>query len=205
MGPKLFGRKKQNTSAGAGSLRGPNVVPYNQERFLGPEQEKSYRMLEKRKVWAERFVRILHDGCYRSCWKLFLDRNWEKLCELEAKLHLEIIYEFYANALPLEGGRFEFKTWVPHSHTSSISVEVGGLLACILEGKSVVLAILIANELEKVALSGTSLGDQTPCQLTYSGLIMGLYKRAHMLISSVSHQVIDRVIDDNFIERFLTL
>ncbi|KAL5074805.1 hypothetical protein RYX36_013789 [Vicia faba] len=191
----------------------------------------------------EAFVRIVQDGKYKSCWKIVHDRNWDKLYESKPQLNLEIVREFYVNALPLDGGRFEFKNWVqaddelcefhdilarkawdfesvknklclpgfsyelsaggipqkfirgslktkaqllmtvvlynirPHSHTSSIPMEVGGLLDCILEGKTVDVARLISNELKKVALSGTSLGDRTPCQLTYPGLIMGLCRR----------------------------
>ncbi|KAL5061618.1 hypothetical protein RYX36_023355 [Vicia faba] len=42
-----------------------------------------------------------------------MENKWEKLCDPEPKLHVEIVREFYANALPImEGETFEFKTWV---------------------------------------------------------------------------------------------
>ncbi|KAL5060143.1 hypothetical protein RYX36_031747 [Vicia faba] len=90
----------------------------------------------------------------------------------------------------------------PCSHTSSILVEVVGLLACILEGNNVDVRKLIANKLKKVTLSGTRLGDRTPCQLTYLGLIMGLCKKERVPIPSIGHQVIEGVIDDTFIARY---
>ncbi|KAL5059635.1 hypothetical protein RYX36_031239 [Vicia faba] len=186
MGPKLFGRKKQKTYAGVGSSQGPRVVQFNRERLVGPKQVKMYQKLEQRRVWTEIFVRILHDGTYKSYWIIFHDRNWDKLCEPESKLNLENVREFYANALPSDDGRFEFKTYVR-------------------EGKSLDVARLISNKLKKVSLSGTSMGDQTPCQLTFPGSIMGLCKRARVSIPSVGHQVIEGIIDDNYIDRFCML
>ncbi|CAI8609915.1 unnamed protein product [Vicia faba] len=55
-------------------------------------------------------------------------------------------------------------------------------------GKYMDVARLIANELKKVALNGTKIGDRTPCQLTYPGLIMGLCNRARVFIPSVGYQ-----------------
>ncbi|KAL5079440.1 hypothetical protein RYX36_007861, partial [Vicia faba] len=121
--------------------------------------------------------------------------NQNNLCERESKLNLEIIREFYVNALSSDDGRFEFKTRVQVGdelceYHNILDRKVGSLLACILEGKIMDVGRLITNELKKVALSGISMGDWTPCQLTYLGLIMGLCKRARVLIPSVDHQVI---------------
>lgn len=42
-----------------------------------------------------------------------MDMHWEKSCEPEPKLHLEIVREFYVNVLlGMEGEPFAFKTWV---------------------------------------------------------------------------------------------
>ncbi|KAL5070242.1 hypothetical protein RYX36_021129 [Vicia faba] len=240
----------------------------------------------------EIIVPLRHGGDFPSCWKNFHDRKWDKLCDPESKLNLEIVREFNVNAMPSNDGHFEFKTWVrgkeisfsrskinqylalpstfaddelyeyhdilarkawefeyaknklclsghsyeltiggrpqkflrsslktkaqflmevvlynirPHSHTSSIPVEICGLLACILEGNTVDVGRLIANELKKVSLSGTSLGDRTSCQLSYPGLIMGLRKKSQVTIPSVGHQVIKGVIDDTFIAMYCVL
>ncbi|KAL5096560.1 hypothetical protein RYX36_000887, partial [Vicia faba] len=80
--------------------------------FVGSEQEERYRKLEQRKVWTERIMQIRHDGDFRSCWKIFHDRKWDKLCEPETKLNLEIVHEFFVNALTSDGGWFEFNTMV---------------------------------------------------------------------------------------------
>ncbi|KAL5064642.1 hypothetical protein RYX36_026379 [Vicia faba] len=63
-------------------------------------------------------------------------------------------------------------------------------------------ARLIANELKKVALNGTNIGDRTPCQLTYPGLIMGLCNRARVFIPFVGYQVIEGVFNDNYIDNY---
>ncbi|KAL5062707.1 hypothetical protein RYX36_024444 [Vicia faba] len=144
-----------------------------------------------------------------------LDRNEWDFESVKNKLCLSgFLYELTPGGRPQKFVRGNLKTKAqllmivvlynirPRSHTSSIHVEVGGLLTCILEGKTVGVGRLIANELKKVALSGTSMGDRTTCQLTYPGLFMGLCKRARVPIPSVGHQVIKRVIDDSFIKRF---
>lgn len=105
--------KRQRFTSRTGSLLGPRVVPLKRESFLGPDEKARYHSLDQRKVWLERFVRILDDRSYRKCARLFADRHWEKLREPEPKLHLEIIREFYVNVLlTADGKHFAFKTWV---------------------------------------------------------------------------------------------
>ncbi|KAL5056350.1 hypothetical protein RYX36_037032 [Vicia faba] len=93
----------------------------------------------------------------------------------------------------------------PHSHPSSIPMETACLLSYILDKKLVDAARLIANELNKVALGGTRYGDRIHFQLTYFGLIMNLCKKSRVPIPSESHQVIQGVTNDQFIERYYVL
>lgn len=61
----------------------------------------------------------------------------------------------------------------PRSHTTTIPLDVGCLLYCIMVGKSVDVASLIAEEIRKMVLSGTNFGGKAGV-LAYPGLIMGL-------------------------------
>lgn len=61
----------------------------------------------------------------------------------------------------------------PRSHTTTIPLDVGCLLYCIMVGKSVDVASIIAEEMRKMVLSGTKFGGKAGV-LAYPGLIMGL-------------------------------
>ncbi|KAL5080920.1 hypothetical protein RYX36_009341 [Vicia faba] len=84
----------------------------------------------------------------------------------------------------------------PQSHTSSIPVKTVCLLSYMLDEVSVDIARVIANELKMADLSGTLHGDRTLCQLTYSGLIIGLCKKEKVQILADGHVTIKGMIND---------
>ncbi|KAL5078649.1 hypothetical protein RYX36_007070 [Vicia faba] len=88
------------------------AIPFVQAKFRGPEQQVRYHKLEERNVWSEQFVRIDARGSYKDYWIRLENYKCEVLCKPYSKLHLEIVREFYVNALPMEGSPFAFKTWV---------------------------------------------------------------------------------------------
>ncbi|KAL5076626.1 hypothetical protein RYX36_015610 [Vicia faba] len=57
---------------------------------------------------------------------------------------------------------------------------------------------------ERFALSCTRHGELNSCQLTYPWMIMGLCKKARVKIPTDDHQVIDGMINDNFVDHFCT-
>ncbi|KAL5073142.1 hypothetical protein RYX36_012126, partial [Vicia faba] len=126
-----------------------------------------------RNVWSERFVRIDDGGSYKDYWTLLENYKWEVLFETFPKLHLEIVHEFYLNALPLEGSPFDFKTWATESH---FVYSYGSRRFFSLHANETTLDIarVITNEMKRLTFSNTRLRDRISCQLTYPGLIMGL-------------------------------
>ncbi|KAL5100043.1 hypothetical protein RYX36_004370 [Vicia faba] len=100
-------------------------------------------------------------------------------------------YEVNALRNPLKFNRKSLKTKAqvlmfvvlykirPRSHTSSIPVETTCLLSYMLDEATIDIARVILNEMKRVVLSNTRLGDRISCQLTYSGLVMGLCKKGN--------------------------
>ncbi|KAL5065993.1 hypothetical protein RYX36_027730 [Vicia faba] len=81
-------------------------------------------------------------------------------------------------------------------------MEITGLLSYMLDGTIIDFSRLISNELKRITLSNTQLGERITCQLTYPGLIMGLCKKAKVKIPDDGHNTIEWVINDNFIDHF---
>src|SRR4051812_29036346 len=90
----------------------------------------------------------------------------------------------------------------PRSHTSSLPAESAALVARMIEHEPIDITRIIANELKRVALSGTRHGDRAPCKLIFPGLIMNLCKKARVQIPSEGLMSIDTFIDNIFIERY---
>lgn len=89
----------------------------------------------------------------------------------------------------------------PRSHTTTIPLDVGCLLYCIVIGKYVDVASIIAGEMRKMAISGTKFGGKAGV-LAYPGLIMGLCRRANVVIPGEVHFSITSVINDAYLNRF---
>ncbi|MCI18183.1 hypothetical protein A2U01_0039336, partial [Trifolium medium] len=100
MGPKKSSSsvtKKRKTDAS--SSRAPQ--PFDDTRFLGPDQYERYRNLEKRKIWAEKHFEINPEGVYRRFVNIIDNRGWGKLINPPELINYEVVREFYANAIPV--------------------------------------------------------------------------------------------------------
>jgi hypothetical protein len=71
-----------------------------------------------------------------------------------------------------------------------------------MDGKSVDVASIIAEEMRKMVLSGTKFGGKAGV-LAYPGLIMGLCRQANVTIPEEVHFSITSVIHDAYLNRFL--
>ncbi|MCH94928.1 hypothetical protein A2U01_0015899, partial [Trifolium medium] len=78
MAPKKpFGStsKKRKTDANTSCA----AHPFDDTRFIGPDQFARYRTLEKRKIWAEKQFDINAKGSYRRFMEMIDNRGWAKL------------------------------------------------------------------------------------------------------------------------------
>lgn len=112
MGPKLGASKKQNTFVGSSSAYRPRDDPFNHSKFWGADHECRYRELAIRSIWSEKTFNIHPEVQFRDCLALIEGRNWKTFMTLPTSLNYEIIREFYANTLPIEGMRCSFTTMV---------------------------------------------------------------------------------------------
>ena len=93
-------KRQRVSSAGDGSSR---PAAFDAVRFLGPAQEARYRELEERNVWTERIIRLRERGHYHTPYVVLENYGLGVLCEPQTKVNVELVREFYANALPAEG------------------------------------------------------------------------------------------------------
>src|SRR4051812_34995178 len=100
--------KKQKTTAGTSRTQ----QSYDQTRFLGQQNEERYHELADRTIWYERIFNLNPQGDCGALTEAWTDRKWEKLLDPHRKINTEALREFYANALPIEGERYPFKTKV---------------------------------------------------------------------------------------------
>src|ERR1051325_9945296 len=108
--PNIMAPKRQRvSSAGAGSSRS---VPFDGDRFLGPSQEARYKELEERNIWTERIIRLREQGHYHTPDVILDNYGLGVLCEPQTKVNVELVREFYANAIPTEGREFPFTSVV---------------------------------------------------------------------------------------------
>src|SRR3954464_4442897 len=105
-------RKKAGSGEGSSSQSGR----FDRTGFLGPEQEARYHELESRVVWSERTVVPIDHGHFQRAWTVLSETCWDKLFTPPQFYQVEIVREFYANALPPSSWSgteaYPFKTWV---------------------------------------------------------------------------------------------
>ena len=96
-------KRQRVSSAGAGSSRPSS---FDGDRFLGPAQEARYKELEERNIWSERIIRLREHGHYATPEVILDNYGLGVLCEPQTKANVELVREFYANAIPTEGRDF---------------------------------------------------------------------------------------------------
>jgi hypothetical protein len=95
MAPKKpTGNKKKKIGTSA-------ALPANvQDKFTGPSEFERFQDMQTRKFWYEKEIQITPNGKYRSIVEAIEDLNWGKLIDPELFINVELVREFYANALP---------------------------------------------------------------------------------------------------------
>lgn len=84
--------------------------------------------MASRNIWLERTFNINPQGDYRRCLALIEGKNWHKLLTPPTNLNYEIVREFYSNALPIEGMRYPFITFVSIKEVSFTRGEINDYL-----------------------------------------------------------------------------
>ncbi|KAI5415093.1 hypothetical protein KIW84_040521 [Lathyrus oleraceus] len=97
---------------------------FNRAKFLGAEQEARYAELASRSIWLERTFNINPQGYYRGFLSLIEGKNWHKLLIPPTYLNYDIVSEFYSKALPIEGMRHPFTTFVRGKEVSFTRYEI---------------------------------------------------------------------------------
>ncbi|MCI41321.1 hypothetical protein A2U01_0062554, partial [Trifolium medium] len=85
---------------GASTSKATN--PFDSDRFSGPAQFERYQVLQKRKIWPEKQFNITPNGKFRSFIAAIDDRKWDKLINPPHCINVELVREFYANAIPVD-------------------------------------------------------------------------------------------------------
>ncbi|KAL5061022.1 hypothetical protein RYX36_032626 [Vicia faba] len=94
---KIIASKKQKTVAGISSA--PRSMGFNMDKFLGPEQEKRYKVFSSRRIWVERTFNIdLEDRPY-SFMTMVKGRNMY--------FSRDYINEYLGNPLTLSEGELD--------------------------------------------------------------------------------------------------
>ena len=97
------GKRKQTEDA-------PAPRPFDEHRFFSVAHQDRYQELCSRKIWHDKQFQISAEGKYRVLAAIIQKRKWEQLVAPHPQINTEIVREFYANAMPLEGEAFSFKT-----------------------------------------------------------------------------------------------
>src|ERR1051325_1803709 len=102
-------KRQRVSSAGAGSSR---PAAFDAVRFMGHAQEARYKELEERNIWTKRSIRLREHGHYSEVDAILSNYGLDVLCAPQQKVNVELVREFYANAIPAEGSEFRFASIV---------------------------------------------------------------------------------------------
>ena len=87
-------------------------IQFDQDKFVGPKQAARYISLEKRKILPEKRFLINPQGTNRNFAGLIDAKKWDRLINPLEHYDIEIVREFYANALPNDDEPFTRTTRV---------------------------------------------------------------------------------------------
>lgn len=90
----------------------PAPRPYDAHRFLSAFHQDRYQELCSRKIWHDKQFQISTEGSYRVLAQIIQERKWETLVTPHPHINTEIVREFYANAMPVEGEEFSYTTFI---------------------------------------------------------------------------------------------
>ncbi|XP_050909476.1 uncharacterized protein LOC127123285 [Lathyrus oleraceus] len=87
-------------------------IQFDTDKFVGAKQAARYVALEKRKILLEKRFLINAQGDYRTFAGLINSKKWDKLISPPESYDIDIVCEFYANALPNDDEPFTWTTRV---------------------------------------------------------------------------------------------
>ena len=87
-------------------------IQFDTDKFIGAKQAARYVALEKRKILPEKRFLINAQGDYRTFAGLINSKKWDKLISPPESYDIDIVHEFYANALPNDDEPFTWTTRV---------------------------------------------------------------------------------------------
>src|SRR4051812_2892161 len=97
MQPAKRGRTK-STSAGP---RGAHPREPIARRFLGPAQKERFAQLASRTILPDKLIVPKPESNYNTLWSYFEHKNWGRVFKPYTEINMDIVREFYANALKL--------------------------------------------------------------------------------------------------------
>lgn len=102
MAPKGTSGSKRKNPPSSSSRQNQPPVPrtFDPHRFRSKETYARFLALEKRTTWHDKVFAINPTGKWTHILEIFVSRKWEKLLNPHTNIHLDIVREFYANALP---------------------------------------------------------------------------------------------------------
>ncbi|KAL5059909.1 hypothetical protein RYX36_031513 [Vicia faba] len=114
MSSRIGLNKRSRTSVGltSGTRPSAKLVEFDNNRFIGPLQQARFAELVKRQIWVKKIFSLNPQGDYRDIMQMLESRGRDRLLTPPTKLNFELVKEFYANVLPLEGIYYTFCTFV---------------------------------------------------------------------------------------------
>jgi len=102
MAPKgTTGSKRKNPpTTSSGSYPPPPPRNYDETRFSLAETYARFLQQEKRGTWHDKVFTINLKGKWSGILAILVRRKWQTLLNLHTNINLDILREFYANALP---------------------------------------------------------------------------------------------------------
>jgi len=112
-GPRKTTTGKRKISEPFQSPKAPNAEPYDNLKFKSAFHQARYMELVEEMLWYEQVFNLSPEGAYNHIYQLFAKQEWGRLLQPPKKVNVELVREFYTNALPtLSTNPFTFQTFV---------------------------------------------------------------------------------------------
>lgn len=100
MAPKTTAGSKRKGSSS--TIDRPLPAPRNPDpsRFKSEKAYARFLELEKKETWHDKIFQINPEGEFAEIQQIFTNRQWEKLLHPHPHINLDLLREFYANAVP---------------------------------------------------------------------------------------------------------
>lgn len=108
----MASRSSASKKRKVGSTSRTVPIQFDTEKFVGSKQATRYVALEKRKIFPEKRFIINPEGTYWTFVGLIHSKKWDRLISPLEHYDIEIVREFYANALPNDDEPFTWTTRV---------------------------------------------------------------------------------------------